>query len=103
MVVLVPVPVEVTLPGLLVSVQVPDDGRSFKTTLPVATAQVGCVMVPMAGGVGIADTVTANVRVVLAPHELSAVTEIVPPVEPAVALMDVEVELPVHPEGNVQL
>ena len=39
-------------------------------------------------------------RALLAPHELSAVTEIVPPVAPAVAAIDVEVELPPHPDGN---
>ncbi len=41
MVELVPVPVFVIFPGDLVNVQVPVAGRSFKTTLPVATAQVG--------------------------------------------------------------
>jgi hypothetical protein len=40
-VVLVPVPVEDIPPGLLVNVQVPVAGKSFKTTLPVATVQVG--------------------------------------------------------------
>ena len=37
------------------------------------------------------------------PHELVAVTEIVPLFAPVVAVIDVEVELPVHPDGNVQL
>ena len=41
MVVLVPVPVVITLSGLLVSVHVPDVGKPFNTTLPVAVAQVG--------------------------------------------------------------
>ena len=41
MVVLVPVPVVVVPPGVLVNVQVPDEGKPLKTTLPVATAQVG--------------------------------------------------------------
>jgi hypothetical protein len=40
-VVLVPVPVEVMPPGVLVNVHVPVDGKPFKTTLPVATVQVG--------------------------------------------------------------
>ena len=54
MVVLVPVPVMVTAPGVLVKVQVPDAGNPFKTTAPVATAHVGCVIVPAAGAAGVA-------------------------------------------------
>jgi hypothetical protein len=38
---IVPVPVVVVPPGLLVKVQVPEAGKPFKTTLPVARAQVG--------------------------------------------------------------
>lgn len=56
MVVLVPVPVVVTLPGLLVNVHVPEEGKPLNATLPVATLQVGCVIVPTAGAVGIAFT-----------------------------------------------
>ena len=41
MVVLVPGPVVVVPPGVLVNVHVPDEGKPLKTTLPVATAQVG--------------------------------------------------------------
>ena len=40
-VVLVPVPAVVVPPGDLVKVQVPEAGKPFKTTLPVATVQVG--------------------------------------------------------------
>ena len=40
-VVLVPLPVTVVPPGLLVIVQVPVAGNPFKTTLPVASVQVG--------------------------------------------------------------
>ena len=40
-VVLVPVPAVVVLPGVLVNVHAPVAGNPFKTTLPVATAQVG--------------------------------------------------------------
>jgi hypothetical protein len=36
-------------PGLLVKVQVPVAGKLFNTTLPVATAQVGWVIGPIAG------------------------------------------------------
>ena len=34
-------PVEVTAPGFLVRVHVPDEGRPLSSTLPVGTAQVG--------------------------------------------------------------
>jgi len=48
----VPVPVMVVPPGVLVSVHVPVAGSPFNTTLPVATAQVGWVIVPTVGAVG---------------------------------------------------
>jgi hypothetical protein len=38
---IVPDPVVVVPPGVLVKVQVPEAGKPFKTTLPVASAQVG--------------------------------------------------------------
>jgi hypothetical protein len=50
---LVPVPVVVDPPCDLVKVQVPVVGNPFKTTLPVANAQVGCVIVPTVGAVGV--------------------------------------------------
>jgi hypothetical protein len=40
---------------------------------------------------------------VLEPHELSAVTEMLPLVEPTLAVIDVELELPLHPDGNAQV
>ena len=43
-------------PGVLVNVHVPDAGKLLKTTLPVATVQVGCVIVPTVGA-GICVTV----------------------------------------------
>jgi uncharacterized membrane protein len=46
---LVPVPVVITPSGVLVTVQVPDDGKPLNTTLPVATLQVGWVMIPTVG------------------------------------------------------
>jgi hypothetical protein len=54
------------------------------------------------GWSGSAVTETLNVRVLLDPHELLALTEMVPPVAPAVALIVGEVELPLQPEGSVQ-
>jgi hypothetical protein len=52
-VVFAPVPVLVVLPGVLVNVQVPVAGSPFKTTLPVATLQVGSVIDPSAGAAGV--------------------------------------------------
>jgi len=40
---------------------------------------------------------------VLVPQALFAVTEIFPLLAPTVAVMDIEVELPVQPAGNVQV
>ena len=39
-------------PGVLVKFHVPDAGKPFNTTLPVAIAQVGWVMVPTIGAAG---------------------------------------------------
>ena len=44
-------------PGVLVKVHVPADGKPFNTALPVDIAQVGCVMVPSVGEVGVAGWV----------------------------------------------
>ena len=56
-----------------------------------------------AGRAGITSTVTDFVRAADEPQELFAVTEIVPPVVPAVALIDVVVDEPLHPAGNVHV
>ena len=53
MVVVVPVPVVVTPPGLRVKVQVPVAGNPDKSTLPVASKQVGWVIFPMVGAGGV--------------------------------------------------
>ena len=52
----VPVPVEVTAPGFLVSVHVPELGSPLRATLPVGTVQVGWVLVPTTGAVGAVGT-----------------------------------------------
>ena len=52
MVILVPDPVAVVPPGVLVNVQVPVPGRLLRTTIPVRTVHVGCVIVPTVGGDG---------------------------------------------------
>ena len=41
-------------PGVRVSVHVPLAGKPFKTALPVADPQIGCVIVPNVGAVGMA-------------------------------------------------
>jgi hypothetical protein len=46
------VPVVVVPPGVLVNVHVPEAGKPFNTTLPVANAQVGWVIVTTVGAVG---------------------------------------------------
>ena len=54
MIELVPVPVVIVPPGDLVRVHVPVAGKSFSVTVPVAKAQVGWVIVPTVGAVGVA-------------------------------------------------
>lgn len=51
-IVLEPVPLVMDAPGVLIKVQVPVAGNPFKVTLPVATVQVGCIIVPTVGAVG---------------------------------------------------
>jgi hypothetical protein len=51
--VLVPVPEEVVPPGVRVRVHVPVAGNPLKITLAVAVAQVGWVIVPTVGAVGV--------------------------------------------------
>ena len=50
----VPVAVMMTLPGKRVSVQLPWAGSPLMTTLPVGKSQVGWVIAPATGGVGVA-------------------------------------------------
>ena len=57
MVALIPVPGVVTAPGVLVSVQLPVAGKSLKIILPVAKLQLGWMIVPMVGAVGVAGCV----------------------------------------------
>ncbi len=50
----VPVPVIVVDPTDSVTVHVPAAGSPLKATLPVDTAQVGCVTTPATGALGVA-------------------------------------------------
>ena len=52
-----PVPVVVVPPGVLVKVHVPEAGKPLKITDPVATAHVGCVIVPTVGVAGVAGCI----------------------------------------------
>ena len=52
-VLLVPVPVVVAAPGKRLITQVPVDGNPLNTTLPVGTANVGWVIVPITGAEGV--------------------------------------------------
>jgi hypothetical protein len=52
-VVVVPDPVVVVPPGVLVKVQLSVAGKPFNITLPVETLQVGWVIVPTIGAVGV--------------------------------------------------
>ena len=62
------------------------------------------VFPPMVPGVaGALFTVTANVRAAEEPQKLLAITEMFPLVALAVALIEVVVEVPVHPPGNAQV
>ena len=49
----IPVPVVAILPGVLVSVHVPVEGRPFRMMVPVATAHDGWVIFPETGAVGV--------------------------------------------------
>jgi hypothetical protein len=53
----VPVPVVVLPHELWVMVHVPEAGKPDNTTLPVGTEQVGCVIVPIIGAVGVSGCV----------------------------------------------
>jgi hypothetical protein len=55
------------------------------------------------GWFGTVETITERFFGLLEPHELLAVTEIVPPLEPTVTGIDSVVELPLHPEGKVHV
>lgn len=52
-----PVPDIVTFPGVRVRFHVPEAGRPLSSTLPVESAQVGWVMAPTTGAVGVAGWV----------------------------------------------
>jgi hypothetical protein len=84
-VVLTPVPEVVTAPGVRVIVQIPDDGKPLSITLPVATPQVGWVIVPTAGAEGITGCVFITIlpdEMEVQPTELVTVYVYVPEASP---------------------
>ena len=54
-------PVVIVPPGVLVSVQVPVEGKPLISTLAVDTLQVGCVIVPASGADGIAGCASITI------------------------------------------
>jgi hypothetical protein len=101
MVVLVPVPVVVTAPGFVVTVQVPVDGKPVNTTLAVVAVQVGCVNVPNKGAVGAPAKVLIVIDVEAAEEHVPSLTVKVyvePPAKP-VNVVVVPVPVVVVPPG----
>ena len=104
----VPVPVLVTPPGFRVTVHVPEEGNPESATLPVDIAQVGCVIVPTTGGVGIngcslITTITDEGDV--HPASLVTVKVYVPGSNPVTVVLD-PVSVVITPSGlrvNVQV
>jgi len=83
MVVLRPVPA--IAPGLII--QFPT-GNPFNTTLPVETEHVGCVIVPIAGAVGVAAVITTlAVAGEVQPTEFVTVKAYVPAAMPEMVLL----------------
>ena len=64
----------VWLPGNLVIVQFPV-GKPLRTTLPVAFAQVGWVIVPIEGAIGTIGAAVIITVVAAELHELASLTE----------------------------
>ena len=64
-VVFVPVPMVVTLPGFRVKIHAPVDGKPLNTTLPVATEHVVWVIGPTTGADGVGEIVTEVVAVAI--------------------------------------
>lgn len=80
-VVLVPVPVDITVPGYLVKVHVPVPGKPFNITLPVDKVHVGIVIFPTVGAAGIegcADITTLADEGEMHPAELVTVKVYIP-------------------------
>ena len=66
-------PVTIVPPGVLVNVQLSDEGKLFKTTLPVDSVHVGCVRVPTIGAEGVAGWAFISNTVADETQELSEI------------------------------
>jgi hypothetical protein len=83
--------------------------KRVKGPVPAVEVNVNCpvpglqTVFPDNDPCGNGFTVTTNVLGVLAPQLLFAVTDTVPPVVPAVAVIEFVVEVPVHPTGSIQV
>jgi hypothetical protein len=95
----VPFPVVVTPPGERVIVQSPVEGNPLNGTLPVEAKQVGCVIVPAIGAVGVGLTVTVVDAEADGPLHPFAVTLTVAVPEKAAA----HVTVPVVPVPEIEL
>jgi hypothetical protein len=97
---LVPVPVMVIPPGVPVNVHVPAAGNPFNIALPVDTAQVGCVIVPTVGAVGVDGCVLMTILADpgdVHPEILVTVKEYVPVERPDIVVLVPEPVLVVPP------
>lgn len=93
-------PVVVAAPGFLVIVQAPD-GKPLNATEPVANVQVGCVIVPTTGAVGVAGctfTTTFPVADEEQPTEFLTINVYVPAARP-LTVVDVLLPVVVTPPG----
>ena len=93
-------PVVVAPPGFLITVQLPD-GKPLNIREPVATVQVGCVIVPTTGAHGVADcafTTTFPVADEEQPVEFLTVNVYVPAARP-LTVVDVLLPVVVTPPG----
>lgn len=81
-------------------VHVPDEGRPLRTTLPPETEQVGCVMVPTTGIVGLEFTVT-GVELLQPSEVLVYVSVTVPAAIPVTSPLLETVAIPPLPDVQV--
>ena len=78
----------------------PDTGDILYVSVVPEHKEVAPLIEP--GCTGIVEPDMSNERGLLIPQLLRAATDTVPPSDPGMASMDEEVELPLHPDGNVQ-
>jgi hypothetical protein len=85
--------------------------ESTEARFALVTSALSCELLPEHIVVGLPETVkrgailtvTAKVLTVLFPHILFAVTLILPLIDPTVVVIEFVVEVPVQPDGKVQV